>query len=166
MAEADVTPARLRELFSYCPETGALTWAIKRGRANPGDPAGIVSNRGHIKVKVHGHCFQGHRIIWAIVTGAWPAEQIDHRDGNKTNNRWANLREATPAMNAQNLRVAKRKNKTGFLGVHVSKHDPGCFVAQIKLSGKRYNLGTFKSAEAAHAAYVAAKRVMHIGCTI
>lgn len=166
MAAADLTPARLRELFSYDPESGLLTWAVNRGPAKVGDTAGIVGNRGHIKVKVHGKCYQGHRIIWAIVTGEWPAGEVDHIDACKTNNRWTNLRLGDDTITAQNIRRARKNSKTGVLGVLHSTKRPGQFDALIKLRGKNRLLGTWPTADEAYSAYVAAKREMHVGCTL
>lgn len=166
MATADLNAARLRELFNYDENTGSLTWAVKRGPAQPGDAAGIVSNRGHIKVKVHGKSYQAHRIIWAMVTGEWPPMDVDHRDCNKTNNRWANLRLASASMNAQNICRPRKSNTSGFLGVYTLKAKPGWFFASIKLGGASVQLGAWTRPEPAHKAYIEAKRQMHIGCTI
>jgi hypothetical protein len=103
------------------------------------------------------------RLAWFYTTGAWPKDQIDHIDGNKSNNRFANLREATPSQNTQNQRRAMRTNKLGILGVILAR---GKFRAQIWFDGKNKFLGYFATAEAAHAAYLAAKRKFHPTCTI
>ena len=166
MATTNLTVARLRELFNYDKKTGALTWAINRGTAKAGQSAGMVGNRGHIKVKAHGKFYQGHRIIWALVTGAWPTEDIDHRDCDRANNRWDNLREATKAVNAQNQRVPRKDNTSGFLGVYVLRAKPGWFFARIRVAGKLISLGAWGDGESAHAAYVQAKRRLHTGCTL
>ncbi len=89
---------------------------------------------------------------------------VDHKDGNPLNNRWANLRLADESLNGQNQRRAHRDSKTGLLGVF-PKRDK--FAAQITTpDGRRHTLGSFKTAEAAHAAYIEAKRKLHEGCTI
>jgi hypothetical protein len=101
------------------------------------------------------------------MTGAWPLFEIDHRNGIGTDNRWKNLRDGTRSFNIQNQRRARSDNKTGFLGVHRSgKKERKGFVAKIQLDGKQRYLGVFSTAEAAHAAYLAAKRRIHPGCVI
>ncbi len=61
--------------------------------------------------------FLAHRVAWAYVTGAWPAEQIDHINGIRTDNRFVNLREATPLQNSKNRKPWARSSSQ-FLGVH------------------------------------------------
>jgi len=100
------------------------------------------------------------------MTGAWPQFEIDHKDTNRTNNRWGNLRDVPHAVNVQNRRKAQRNSRTGVLGVF--SQTPGRFYSRIEADSHRVRkyLGTFDSAEAAHAAYVAAKRELHPGGTL
>jgi hypothetical protein len=97
------------------------------------------------------------------MTGAWPAGQVDHLNGARTDNRWTNLREATAAVNSQNQRVAYPRNKSGFLGVRAFRAG---WTAQITVARKQVYLGNFSTPEAAHEAYVKAKRELHAGCTL
>jgi hypothetical protein len=87
------------------------------------------------------------------MTGQWPADEIDHANGRRADNRFNNLREATHEKNSQSQQA--RENSTGFPGV--SKNGSK-FQAQIRVSGKRYHLGTFPTPELAHAAYLAAAK--------
>ena len=86
------------------------------------------------------------------------ASHVDHINGDTADNRWANLRPATRSENMQNRRVANSNSKTGLLGAKPSRN---AFRAQIKISGRCVNLGTFSSPEAAHAAYLTAKAELH-----
>jgi hypothetical protein len=90
---------------------------------------------------------------------------IDHRDTCRTNNRLANLRDATRSVNAQNLRAARSNNSScGLLGVTWNR---GRWTAQISPpGGPRTYIGRFDTAEQAHAAYLDAKRRLHAGCTL
>jgi hypothetical protein len=88
------------------------------------------------------------------MTGKWCSLVIDHRDGDPSNNRWANLRRATRSQNSANRRIP-RNNPCGFKGV--SRHR-GKWDATICKKGRRHFLGSFLTPQAAHAAYVKAAR--------
>jgi hypothetical protein len=100
--------------------------------------------------------YSAHRLAWLYVYGEWPSDQIDHINRNRSDNRIANLRIATPTQNQANRSVCKR-NTTGFKGVTVDPRT-GRFRAKIRVNGKRTHIGVFDSAEEAGAAYVAASR--------
>ena len=61
----------------------------------PARPAGCRDADGYLVMKFEGVMFKVHRIIWKMVTGKEPVTIIDHRNTVRTDNRWANLREAT-----------------------------------------------------------------------
>ena len=103
-----------------------------------------------------------HRVLWAMAHGTVPP-MLDHINGDRSDNRLANLRVVDHTTNMQNQRNAMRDNRTGFLGVSPSG---GRYRATIRVSGKQKYLGLFDTAEAAHEAYLAAKRELHGGCTI
>jgi len=92
------------------------------------------------------------------MTGTWPQNEIDHIDGNKSNNRFRNLRDVTRSANNQNRRRPDRGNKSGFLGVKCHRKS---FVARIRIDGKQIHLGVFSTAIDAHRAYIKAKRNLH-----
>ncbi len=171
MAGKNLTAERVRELLAYDAETGALTWRVDRmcGRymkqfaVRAGDPAGSVTDNGRVQIRVDGHNYKAHKVIWLHVTGEWPASEIDHWDTNGTNNRWLNLRLATRDINNQNLRRAQRNNRVGLLGVSQRRNR---FTAQITIGGRNTYLGIFSTKEEAYQAYVAAKRIHHEGCTL
>jgi hypothetical protein len=98
-----------------------------------------------------------HRLAYLYMTGRCPADQIDHKDGNRSNNCWDNLREATGSQNQCN-RPARRTNKLGLKGVHKRRYG---YRAELKGDGRRIDLGSFPTAEAAHEAYVAAAKQFH-----
>jgi len=90
------------------------------------------------------------------MTGTFPKKAIDHRDGDRTNNRFSNLREATMAQNAGNSKKSKN-NISGFKGVSWHR-EQGKWRAEISCQNKRYWLGFFTSALEAHQAYAEASR--------
>jgi hypothetical protein len=115
-------------------------------------------------VNVDGRLYGEHAVIWCWCTGDWPAGLIDHRNGVRSDNRIDNLRDATRRINQQNLRRARSDNKTGLLGVTVARD--GTPQAHIRINGRQTYLGRFPTQEAAHAAYLNAKRDCHEGCTL
>lgn len=144
---AELTQARLQELFSYDPETGEFT-RLYRGRKR-GEFLGSISEKGYLLITVDGRTFKAHRLAWLYVYGEFPPFMLDHDDQNKLNNRIGNLREADRNKNAQNVSVAKR-NKLGIKGVWTAQN--GKYMAGIVAYGKRSYLGTHETAdEAAHA---------------
>jgi len=151
---------RLREVLSYNPETGAFTWLVSRGRVAAGDLAGNLSVLGYFDIGVDGKLYGAHRLAWLYVHGEWPADQIDHINGARTDNRICNLRAVSHAQNNQNIRKAQANNKCGFLGV-VWNEKNRKWRAKIKANGRALHLGYFDAAEEAHAAYLKAKAELH-----
>ncbi|AZS78768.1 HNH endonuclease [Achromobacter spanius] len=151
-------------LLAYDPATGVLRWRVNcRGTVRAGNVAGCQYSNGYVMVSVLGRRFLAHRLAWLLATGAWPNSEIDHLDGDRANNRISNLRDVSHLTNMQNRRMANSDNTSGFLGASPYK---GRWKAQIKIVGKVRYLGMFDSPEAAHAAYIEAKRKLHPGCVI
>lgn len=157
-------------LFSYDAETGLLTRKVAIldvwGNPNPmpkckmGDVVGSNVGKGHLAVNVYGRLHKIHRVIWLMVTGDLPKEQIDHINGNGSDNRWVNLREATNAENCRN-RGKNVNNKTGFKGVSYSGKKTNPYRALIGFNGKLIHLGLFPTAELAHEAYWNKAKELH-----
>lgn len=164
MAKTDLTAERLRQIFDYDPETGVFTRKLRAGRAGVGAPVGWPVKR-HLAVQIDGYNHYLHRLAWLYVHGEWPKDQIDHINGDASDNRIANLRDVHRSLNQQNLRKPNRQNKTGFLGVCYYKAN-GKYQAHITVSSKRRALGFFDTPEQAYEAYLNAKRRLHKGCTI
>ena len=154
-----LTAERLRELLRYDPETGIFTAAVARANLNAGDIAGCPNAGGYIHIRIDYARYGAHRLAWLWMTGAWPNEKIDHINGDKADNRWCNLREATSAQNCWNRQKASN-NTSGFKGVHWHKAH-GRWVARIMIDGKRRHLGAFDTPEEAYAAYCNAARRDH-----
>ena len=182
MAKADLTAAQLRDLLDYAPTTGHFTWRHRpvamfdgdRRRAGvwnaryAGKTAGGGSKVGYWTITVVGHAHWAHRLAILYVTGEWPAYEVDHVNGVKLDNRWDNLRAVDRTVNAQNIRQPLRSKKCGLpLGVHFKGAElRRPFYASIRLNGRGKHLGYFETPDQAHAAYLAAKRAAHQGCSI
>jgi hypothetical protein len=158
----------LRECFEYDRDTGMLTWKVRpRGHFGQegewtrwnvlfaGKQAGWLHKLGYRYVTVGSHSeYKVHRIIWKWVTGEDPPTTLDHRDGNRANNRFVNLRAATKAEQTRNSELRK-DNSTGHRGVSWNK-ERGRWKAGIGTGRKRRHLGYFDSAAEASTAYAAA----------
>lgn len=165
---ATLTLARLRELLSYDAKTGVFAW--RRGGVNSvsiGRAAGTLNGKGYLIVRIDRRSYRAHRLAYFYAFGRWPLGEIDHINGDRTDNRLANLRDVTRIINRQNQRRATATNRTGYLGVlHSQKSKRNPFIARIAHDGVQVHVGYFPTAEAAHKAYVLAKRRLHEGCTL
>lgn len=151
---------QLRAVVAYCPETGVFT-----SRRSGKQIGFLVGAKGYVCIGVLGKKCNAHRLAWLLVNGAWPAGEIDHIDGDKTNNRIANLRDVCRDTNSQNQLRAHKRNSSGLLGVSVDKKR-GKWISSIFMNGKKRFLGRFDAPELAHERYVEEKRRVHAGCTI
>jgi hypothetical protein len=159
-----LTQERLKELLDYDPETGVFTRLIDVGGGNvAGKVAGTISGtakKPKRQIWVDGKCYSGHRLAWLWMTGSFPANQVDHKNLDRLDNRWTNLREAT---NSQNRMNTRGRGESGAKGVFYRK-DPRSvrrWRALIIVEGKRHNLGHFETREEAQAAYAAAAPIFH-----
>lgn len=144
----------LQRLISYDPATGILTWKnCPWSHAFNGREVGAVGSGGYRYLKVFGKLCLAHRIAWAIAYGEFPDGMIDHKDGNRLNNRLDNLRLATPGQNTFNSKVPSH-NKSGFKGVCWIKKSSK-WKAAIGFQGKQHTVGLFNTKEEAAAAYAA-----------
>lgn len=162
----DLTQARLLEVYTYEPTTGEFHRVASGGGRKAGSLAGSASRDGYNRIMVDGYLYLAHRLAWIAVTGEWPADEIDHINGVRSDNRLSNLRDVPHQVNSQNKRRANSNGQTRLLGVSQDKRRKACWGARIKLNGQLIHLGNFASPELAHAAYSEAKRQLHEGCTL
>ena len=102
------------EYLSYCPDTGCLRWKVDKARAKSGD---VVSGVGrYYQVQINGKRIYAHRVAWLLHYGEWPADEIDHINGDCKDNRICNLRNVTHRENQRNMKIGKN-NTTGVQGV-------------------------------------------------
>jgi hypothetical protein len=162
----------LTALLFYDAATGALTWKHKSGRSRSeiawnnrcgGKAAGTVTFRGYIAIGIRKNgkatYYLAHRIIWKMMTGRDPKDQVDHRDGNRQNNRWLNLREAGNGPNLQNAKL-RSDNRSGVKGVHWdARHKK--WRAVISVDKRSLRLGRFNTILAAETAISAARKKLH-----
>lgn len=159
-----ITQDSIKALFIYDEQTGVFTRRVtSNARAPAGTTAGTKIN-GYLKVVIGRRPYLLHRLAWLYVTGEMPPPgvQIDHINQIKSDNRFANLRLATPELNAQNIRQPQgwRGRTSEHRGVHWDSRR-GMWFAQIAVSGKKKFLGRFASEAQAKQAYEAARDALH-----
>lgn len=163
MANAILTQDQIKNLFSYNPDTGLFTRIKKTSStARVGDVLSHLK-AGYICTSILGVTYRVHRLAFVYMNGEWPEFDVDHINGDPSDNRWANLRSATRTQNNQNQSEARSNSSTGYLGVSKSKNK---FEARIVIDGKKRHIGNFSTAELAHAAYLEVKRKSHSHCEI
>lgn len=175
MAKLDLpSPEVLRQLLRYEPETGKLFW---RQRTAGMFSDGSISARGYAAIwnskyahkeaftskmnqgYLHGSIFNSkflaHRVIWALVHGDWPTDDIDHLNGVRTDNRLCNLRSVSRQTNRKNS-ARSIKNKSGVTGVYWHKASSR-WRACITVDGKSCHIGMFDDLHEAASARKAAE---------
>jgi hypothetical protein len=147
---------RLRQVLDYDPESGIFRWLVKsNSRVNAGDIAGHLKRTGYVHIGVDGTDYAAHRLAFLYMVGVLARVDVDHADGNKSNNRWSNLRLAGKSLNGANAK-RRRDNTSGFKGVTWNGYR---WEASIQVSGRQIRLGTYTSPEEAHAAYCGGAKV-------
>lgn len=141
--------------YRYDPDTGRFFSGEKEmGVVWPKTPE--PRKKQYMRVSMFSYGLQRSRAAWFLMTGEWPPFEIDHKDTDSLNDRWANLRPATRCQNEAN-KGRYRNNKSGFKGV---RYQRGRYEASIRRHGVRKVLGYFDSPEAAGNAYFqAASRI-------
>lgn len=143
-------------------DEGKFFWKVPHGPFGTmpaGKVAGCIS-RGYRVIGFGGRLNLAHHISWLMHYDEWPRRMLDHINGNRDDNRPANLRLATAEINAQNQQGAPRHNTSGIRGVSWDR-TRGKWMAKISIGGRGRNLGRFNSIEEATAAYEAARAEHH-----
>jgi len=166
--------ALLRQLLRYEPETGKLFWRERTpemfaGKSRPaacaahfntlfaGKEAFTCVYQGYRSGAINGRKVRAHRVIWKMFTGEDPGD-IDHVNGDRGCNQWANLRSVTRADNNLNRPIYKN-NKSGVAGVNWNE-SWGRWMASIRLNGETRYLGGYETIQEAMAARQAAERLL------
>lgn len=172
MNNPNLTQAFLRECLSYNPSTGALTWKrrprehfpTERGFLSwnarfPGRRAGTVNDQGYRQIKLFGVMRAEHRLVWLLVYGEWPSQQIDHINREPHDNRLANLRDVSNAENARNAKEA-RDTASGVKGVTWNCASRKWQARIHDHAGRRLNLGFYEDVKDAIRARSSANETM------
>lgn len=140
-----MTQDELKTILTYNPDTGVFNWIGKpcrRIKANA--VAGAPNRSGYTLIGHKGKLHYAHRLAFLFMTGQIP-KIVDHINGDPTDNRWCNLREANQSQNNAN---SKRK---GWYLSNQNLNKP--YMAQIKVGRKRKHIGCYATQEEAEVAY-------------
>jgi len=165
----ELSPSVLKSLLIYSASSGDFFWsardqsffksvgsckawnkrfANKKAFSDTGD--------GYLGGTILGRKVKAHRVAWAMHYGAWPMGEIDHVDGNRSNNAIANLRDVSRSENCKN-RGTSQKNTSGSVGVTWDARDR-LWKAQLQVNGKCVHIGCFKNKDEAIVARKIAQR--------
>ena len=148
-----ITQSELKRLFHYDPETGIFTRLVTRGnRALAGARAGTPRPDGYLKITIDKKHYLAHRLAWLYMRGVWPSEMLDHKNLDRSDTRFDNLREATRSENYTNTRC--RSHST--IGVKGVTRNGDRWMARISVDSSAIYLGTYDTVEQAHSAYMIA----------
>lgn len=138
----------LTKILHYNQETGVFTWKVKTcKKVIPNTVAGSFNSHGYVQLKINKQFFYGHRLAWFFVYKEYPSLEIDHINGNPSDNRICNLRLANRHENNQN-RIARSDSCSGIRGVFFRK-DTKKWKAEIRVNKKLISLGCFDTKEKA-----------------
>ena len=161
-AHDSISADALPELLHYDADTGALTWRARgphlfnrpssasAWNAKWADRPALthVNPEGYLHGSIFGRLYRAHRVAFALHYGEWPQHDVDHINGDRSDNRIANLRDVTNAQNHRNRALSKR-NTTGASGVFFCPRK-NVWRAMIRVQGgRKKSLGHHSSMEAA-----------------
>lgn len=154
--KTEITVEFAKAHFYYDAESGVLCKVINGALK----PCLHLNDKGYLCAYIGNRRVVAHRIAWALMTGKFPADGLDHIDGNRTNNRWSNLREANPTQNMCNS-ATKRKVNDLPRGVVPVKKVRSSFLARIQYKKRNITLGVFSTPEEAGEVYQLAAEMLH-----
>ena len=146
----------LRELLSYNPKTGALTFLTFNHRHRKGDQLTRISGQGYLVWTFEYRTYYAHRIAWKLHTESEPPEVVDHVNRNRSDNRWSNLRASDQTNNRYNT------TPWGIQSLPGVQRRGNYFYAKLRANKQQLYLGSFQTEMDAHLAYRKA-HIHHFG---
>ena len=145
-----ISHAELLRVIHYDPLSGEMRWRVSLGRAAAGNLVGTLDPRGYRMTVIHGEKYWLHRLAWFYVQGVWPKNHVDHKKGDRDDNRIANLDDVTPSWNYHNTTKLGNNNTTGYRGV--TRYGDK-FIAQGMIERKLHVISMRDTAEEASEDY-------------
>jgi hypothetical protein len=145
----------IKSILDYDLDTGIFTWKVNKSQKTKiGDVAGWLYN-GYREIEINNKKYKAHRLAWLYVNGEIPKNLIDHIDGNRSNNKISNLREATYQENSENYKTPKT-NKSGIKNVSWYK-SLNKWVVSISIKNIKKTIGYFDDLEFAELVAIEAR---------
>jgi hypothetical protein len=155
-----LTQEYLQSILDYNKETGDFTWKVAKGRnSRVGKIAGSSHNGGYKTIRIDKKLYLEHRLAWLYVYGEFPKQDIDHKNGVRTDNRLDNLRACTRSQNLCN-KINKVNSKSKISNVHWNKQN-NKWIVNIYYQGKQKRIGTFEDIELAELVAIEARLTYH-----
>lgn len=152
--QVTLTADQARAVLDYDPSTGVLTWkAPTSNRVKVGSIVTCRDTHGYIIVRLNRRLYRAHRLIFLYMTGQFPENDADHVNGDRSDNSWVNLRQATRQENLRNKRPALN-TVSGAKGV--DRLSDSKWRARICIDRHTVHLGCFSSLDEAKLAYAQA----------
>ena len=148
-----ITHEEVIELLHYDNDSGLFRWKTRTSNRRAMSIAGCVDNtkKGYVVIRINGRLYYAHRLAWFYVHKEWPEREIDHINGNASDNCISNLRNASRSENQSNL-AAPSSNTSGFKGVSWNK-SMKMWQSQITVNHVNNYLGCYSTKELAHRHY-------------
>lgn len=154
-----LTQEQIKQILEYNPLTGDFIWLKSTGKAKRGNIAGGIKADGYRRIGIDGKSYAAHRLAYVYMVGPLPAQELDHKDVNRSNNAWDNLRLCSRAENQHNKSIGKN-NSSGMKGVTFSKNRRK-WKAEIGLNNDRIFLGYYDDPELADLVVTEARDKYH-----
>ncbi len=137
-----ITQEYLKSILNYNAETGVFTWKVKFCRSVVKNSiAGRLDAKGYFVIGINKKTYKCHRLAWLYVYGYIPTKQIDHINGNRSDNRISNLREANNQQNSMNSKKSA-SNTSGVKNVYWHKPSKK-WIVSIRINNKQNHIGCF-----------------------
>lgn len=158
----EVTIEMLREMIDYNPETGDMVWKEREGRARARATAGkmVGTKRGRYRVvNVFQNRLYVHRVAFALANGRWPKPFCDHINGDPSDNRACNLREATHLQSSWNI-SGHKNSRSGIKGVAWHPKNRR-WTTRVTVNKRSYSFGCYEQLQDAAEAVRAGRAKLH-----
>jgi len=162
MTDSGLIPVdAMQQLIRLDAETGKLFWLPRpdnksfTSRYGNTEAMTALNGSGYRVGNFGGRLYRAHHVVFALHTGSWPVTHLDHINGDRLDNRPANLRQVTRTENNRNMGRSKA-NRSGVTGVCWCSLK-NLWNAYIGVDGRKRSLGYHATIEAAAAARKAAE---------
>lgn len=118
-----ITKQRLDELYEYIPSAGEFVRRIGTGGCAAGSIAGYTNQQGYVVMAIDGKEYRRSRLVWLHMTGEMPAQQIDHINRNRSDDRFQNLRQVTHQQNQWNTCKCDGEHKNIYWKSKAKKYE-------------------------------------------